>query len=198
MASYARRTVEERRRQLIDLGLDLFGTRPYDEISIEEIAQEAGMSKGLLYHYFPSKRDFYVACVHQAALELRRATRPDPRLDPPAQLRAGLSVYLDHVQANLARCRAFVSGGIGADPEVTAITEETRRINSENILRGLGVTEEEPLLRMVVRGWISFVEITAIKWAEAGGADKEELVQILLAALAAVVRRARAMPAKVR
>lgn len=198
MASYARRPVEERRQQLIDLGLHLFGTRPYDEISIEEIAQEAGMSKGLLYHYFPSKRDFYVACVLQAAQELRRATSPDPRLDPPAQLRAGLSVYLDHVQAHLPRSRAFVSSGIGADPEVTAITEETRRINCENILRGIGATEDERLLRIAVRGWISFVEITAIKWAEAGGGGKEELVEILLVALAAVVRRARARPAEVR
>jgi AcrR family transcriptional regulator len=196
VATYARLSVEERRERLIDLGTRLFSTRAYDEISIEEIAQAAGMSKGLLYHYFASKRDFYVACVRQSSIELRNATSPDPRLAPRAQMRVGLKAYLDLVQANLARSRAFVSGGIGADPEVTAITEETRRINTENVLRGIDARDDERLLRIGVRAWISFAEIAAIKWAEAGGGDQAELIDILLAALAAIVRRSRAPAAR--
>ena len=66
----ARLDVDERRRQLVELGLDLFGSRSYDEVSIDELAAAAGISKGLLYHYFPTKRDFYVATVREAAAQL--------------------------------------------------------------------------------------------------------------------------------
>src|SRR5690242_4164925 len=62
--------VDERRAQLVALGLAEFGTRTYDDVSIDLIAQAAGISKGLLYHYFPTKRAFYVACVREAAARL--------------------------------------------------------------------------------------------------------------------------------
>ncbi len=59
----ARLDVEERRKQLVALGNELFSKRTYDEVSIDELARAAGISKGLLYHYFPTKRDFYIATV---------------------------------------------------------------------------------------------------------------------------------------
>ena len=70
-AKRSRLTVDERREQLVRLGVDIFSERPYDEVSIDEIAAAAGISKGLLYHYFPSKRDFYVAVVRHGAAQLR-------------------------------------------------------------------------------------------------------------------------------
>src|SRR3979490_1789719 len=115
MGTPGRFSVEERARSLLELGLELFSSRPYDEISIEEIAQLAGMSKGLLYHYFPSKRDFYVACLRTASLQLRRSIRPDPPLPAAEQVRTSVAAYLDHVKANRARNQALVRGGIGSD-----------------------------------------------------------------------------------
>src|SRR3979490_1877901 len=99
MGTPGRFSVEERARSLLELGLELFSSRPYDDISIEEIARTAGMSKGLLYHYFPSKRDFYVACLRAASVQRRRLMRPDPRLPAAEQVRSSLSIYLDHVRA---------------------------------------------------------------------------------------------------
>src|SRR5688572_23935942 len=66
-SSWLRLATDERRTQLLDLGRELFNTRPFDDISIDEIAAAAGISKGLLYHYFPSKRHFYVETVREAA-----------------------------------------------------------------------------------------------------------------------------------
>ena len=77
----SRLAVDERRAQLLELGLRLFGTRPYDEVSIDDIAADAGVSKGLLYHYFGSKRAFYVATVqHAAAVLLEALTSVDQDL----------------------------------------------------------------------------------------------------------------------
>ena len=189
--SYARFTVEERREQLLELGLRLFGSRAYDEISIEEISQLAGMSKGLLYHYFPSKRDFYVACLRTAEAQLYEVTDPRPDLPPRERMRAGLSAYLDHVLANLAKCQALFRGGIGADPEVIEITEATRRVIWDRTLRGVGAASDERLLSVAVRWWVSFVEVSALDWAASGGGDKEALIDVLVAVLAAAVRESR-------
>jgi AcrR family transcriptional regulator len=183
--------VQERREQLLELGLHLFGSRPYDEISIEEIAQAAGMSKGLLYHYFPSKRDFYVACLRAASVQLRRLMQPDPALPPEAQVRSSLSVYLDHVRANRAKIQAFVGGGIGSDAEVLQVTENTRRAVWEFTLAGLEAGDDEQLLRFAVRSWVRFVEVIALDWAESGDVARDEVIDVCVAVLDTAVRESR-------
>ena len=191
MPNHGRLTVEERREQLLELGLRLFGSRPYDEISIEEIAQLAGMSKGLLYHYFPSKRDFYVACLRAASAQLRRQIRPDPTLPPAEQVRTSLAAYLDHVRSNLAKIQAFVRGGIGSDPEVMEVTEGTRRAIWQFMLAGMGASEDEHLLRFSVRSWVRFVEVIALEWAESDAVAREAVIDVCLSVLRAAVRESR-------
>jgi AcrR family transcriptional regulator len=191
VARHARLTVGERREQLLDLGLRLFGSKPYDEISIEEIAQLAGMSKGLLYHYFPSKRDFYIACLRAASLQLRRLMHPNPDLPPPEQVRSGLSVYLDHVQANRAKIQAFVRGGVGSDPEVLEVIEATRRAVWEFMLAGIPASDDERLLRSAVGSWVRFVEVMALDWADSDGVAKEAVIDICVSVLDTAVGEAR-------
>ena len=84
--SYRRLEVDERRAQLLERGAELFTTHRYDELSMSRIASEVGISKSLLYHYFPSKRAFFEATLGAWAEELRRRTEPDPELEPAAQL----------------------------------------------------------------------------------------------------------------
>src|SRR3979411_1606638 len=108
MGTTGRFSVEERRRSLLELGLELFSSRPYDDISIEEIARAAGRSKGLLYNYSPSKGDFYVECLRAVKHRFQIDTEPDPELPPVEQLRASLSGYLDHMQKHHASYQALL------------------------------------------------------------------------------------------
>jgi AcrR family transcriptional regulator len=183
--------VAQRRELLLELGLRLFGSKPYDEISIEEIAQLAGMSKGLLYHYFPSKRDFYVACLRQASRQLSQEIKPDRSLPPAEQVRTSLTAYLDHVKANPAKSEALLRGGIGADPEVIEVVERTRQVIWEFMMAGMAATEEERLLRSAVRGWQRFVEVIALDWARSDGMDQDAVVELCLEVLRTAVRRSR-------
>jgi AcrR family transcriptional regulator len=191
VANQGRLTVAERREQLLELGLGLFGSRPYDEISIEEIAKHAGMSKGLLYHYFPSKRDFYVACLRAASAQLRRLVRPDPGLPPADQVRSSLSIYLDHVKANRAKNQAFVRGGIGSDPEVIEVTEGTRRAIWQFMLAEMRAADDEHLLRFAVRSWVRFVEVMALDWAQGDAVGKEAVIDLCVAVLSTATRESR-------
>ena len=88
--AYKRLDVDRRRRQLLDLGAELFTRHGYDELSMAKIARAAGISKALLYHYFPSKQAYFAATLEQAAAELAESTAPDPDRPPVEQLSQSL------------------------------------------------------------------------------------------------------------
>src|SRR5205823_14099933 len=118
--------VDERRAQLLALGISIFSERPYDDVSIDDLAAAAGVSKGLLYHYFRTKRDFYVAAIEQASEQLLAQTMTSRDLPPEERLRISLETYLDFVERHGQAYVALMRGGIGADPEVAKLLDKTR------------------------------------------------------------------------
>ena len=87
-------TADDRRKQLVRIGLMMLRTQPIHELSIDAVAGQAGISRGLLFHYFPSKRDYYVAVISAAGRRLLRVTKPDEALPPPEQLRQMLLSFV--------------------------------------------------------------------------------------------------------
>jgi AcrR family transcriptional regulator len=189
----ARLDVDERRRQLVALGIELFSERAYDEVSIDELAQVAGISKGLLYHYFPTKRDFYVATVREAASQLlsRTATATPSQMEPLARLEAGLDVYIDYVSKHGKPYQALLRSGIGTDAEVGRIVDETREAFCARLTEGAPVDTTAPLVRIALRGWVGFVEATVIEWLDdPSAADAVSLRKMLVRVLLDVVAAA--------
>jgi AcrR family transcriptional regulator len=158
--------LDERRSQLLALGLDFFSARSYDEVSIDDFAAAAGVSKGLLYHYFPTKRDFYVATIREASRQLLETTLTDASAPPLDRIRDGLDAYLAYVERHGPAYAALLGGGIGSDPEVAQIVEETRATFVARMLEGIGTAAAAPAprLRITLRGWIGFVEAAALDW----------------------------------
>jgi AcrR family transcriptional regulator len=184
--------VDERRAQLVRLGIDLFASRAYDEVSIDELARSAKISKGLLYHYFPTKRDFYVATVREASRNLVELTATPDDMPPLERARAGLDAYLDYVAAHAPAYAALMRGGIGSDPEVVGIIDETRDLLSARLLAGLPGVVATPLLRVALRGWIGFCEATSLEWIErhevARDALRDMMIEVLMATVPIAVR----------
>lgn len=169
---------DERRAQLVELGLRLFSERSYDELSIDDIAREAGISKGLLYHYFPSKRDYYVETVRAAAQLL--LDRTDPTGGPePEVLLAGLDAYLAFAEEHAAAFVALMRSGVGQDAEVAAVLEATRARYVARIAARLGITDPAPRLRIALRGWVGFVEGASLKWLGPRDMPREQLRDLL-------------------
>ena len=168
-----------------------FSDRSYDEVSIDDLAREAKISKGLLYHYFPTKRDLYVAGLREIADELVARCKSIPHDLPPAErVRAGLDAYLDHISNH---ARAFVSlmrGGIGSDPEVAQVIEGVRRQLSDRFLEG---SPFQPMLagnirfQTAVRGWIGFVEHVTIDWCADPKLTRDQLRDLLSQILVAIM-----------
>jgi AcrR family transcriptional regulator len=185
--------VDERREQLVRLGIDLFSTRTYDEVSIDELARAAGISKGLLYHYFPTKRDFYVATVREGARQLLERTVTPDDMPPLERLRAGLDAYLDYVEEHGPAYAALLRGGIGSDPEVARIVDETRAQVCDRMVQGAPVVAPGPLVRVALRAWVGFVETAALDWLDkrlvARDAVRDLAIAVLMSAVEAAAAR---------
>jgi AcrR family transcriptional regulator len=182
-----RLVVDERRAQLLELGLDAFGARPYDEVSIDDLARAAKISKGLLYHYFPTKRAYYVAALRVAAARLLAETETDPSLSPLDRALGGLGSYLSFAERHGPAYVTLMNGGIGADAEVAAVIEETRRVFIDRMLEGREAAtgqRTDALVRLTVRGFIGLIEATCIEWIANRTVPREELLALWMRALA--------------
>ena len=186
-ARRARLSTDARREQLVALGVEMFSERPFDEVSIDDIAASAGISKGLLYHYFPSKRDFYVAVVRHSADEMQAVTETDPDLAPLARLSTGLDKYLEYVDTHARGYSTVLRAGIGSDREVAAIVEDVRSAMATRILDDLPGGEPSPGVRIAVRGWIGFAEAASLEWLERRELSREELRDLLIQALTGAI-----------
>jgi AcrR family transcriptional regulator len=146
---------DERRAQLLDLGAELFATLPFEEVHIERVAELAGVSRGLLYHYFPTKRAFFADLVRRGTARMAADTEPDPTRPAVEQLSTGVERYLLHVQANAHGSRAIYRGAASADPEVQEVIEESMRLFEDRIVVALQPEGEvAELVRVAVRSWI--------------------------------------------
>ncbi|MFI6032774.1 TetR/AcrR family transcriptional regulator [Streptomyces sp. NPDC051315] len=182
--------VEERRQQLIGVALELFARRSPDEVSIDEIAAAAGISRPLVYHYFPGKLSLYEAALKRASEDLA-GRFAEPHEGPlGARLLRVMHRYFDFVDEHGPGFSALMRGGPAVGSSTTnALIDSVRQAAYEQILSHLTVTDPPPRLELVVRSWISLAESTALIWLDGRRIPREDLeVQLVhdFAALTAV------------
>ncbi|MEV0635804.1 TetR/AcrR family transcriptional regulator [Streptomyces sp. NPDC050619] len=191
--------VEERRQQLIGVALDLFSRRSPDEVSIDEIAAAAGISRPLVYHYFPGKLSLYEAALKRAAEDL--AGRFVEAREGPlgARLLRVMRRFFDFVDVHGPGFAALMRGGpavpaggarlFDTASATNALIDSVRQAAYDQILSHLEVEEPPARLELVIRSWISLAESTALIWLDGRRIPRGELeVQLVhdFAALAAV------------
>ncbi|MET7638752.1 TetR/AcrR family transcriptional regulator [Streptomyces sp. NPDC005438] len=189
-----RMDVGARRQQLIGVALELFSKRSPEEVSIDDIATAAGISRPLIYHYFPGKHSLYEAAVRAAADEL--ASRFQGPLDGPLSFRllVVMDRYFDFVTEHGPGFAALLRGGPAAGSgRTTAVIEEVRGTAYTQFLRHLRVESPGPRLSLVLRSWVGLAETTALIWLDQGTVPRAELERQLVQdfwALAAVTATA--------
>lgn len=196
--------VEERRQQLIDVALELFGHRSPEEVSIDEIAAAAGISRPLVYHYFPGKQSLYEAALRQAADEL--ASRfVEPREGPfGTRLLRVTGRFFDFVEEHGPGFAALMRGGptrptgtgcstgtgrpAGAGPTAHAVIDGVRQTAYDHVMAHLGVRGRPPArLDLVVRSWVALAESTALFWLDGRRVPRAELERQLVHDFGALV-----------
>jgi AcrR family transcriptional regulator len=170
-----RLSTEQRRDQLLAIGSELFAQRPYDQVSIEEVAEIARISTGLLYRYFPSKRAFFVAIVELESAKLLQASVPDPELSPLEQLNAGLDVYIGYAERHPDSFR-MAQHSHASDHDLHALHQARVAAQRDRILAGLSALiaiDDETSL--AVTGWLAFVQTAIIEWLDKPTVTREQL-----------------------
>jgi AcrR family transcriptional regulator len=183
---------DQRRAQLLELARRAFSDRTYDEVSIDDLARVAGISKGLLYHYFPTKRDLYVAGLREIADELVDAVSRVPEdLSPVERVRSSVAAYLEHIARHSRAFVALMRGGIGSDPEVAAVVESVRTRLFDKLLSGSALATRiagDARLETAIRGWLGFVEAASIDWCANPRLSPVELGDLMTTVLFEIVR----------
>ncbi|MEV5868610.1 TetR/AcrR family transcriptional regulator [Streptomyces tendae] len=180
--------VEERRQQLIGVALDLFSRRSPDEVSIDEIASAAGISRPLVYHYFPGKLSLYEAALQRASDDLA-ARFVEPHQGPlGARLLRVMGRYFDFVDEHGPGFSALMRGGPAVGSSTTnALVDSVRQAAYVQILSHLDVTAPPARLELVVRSWISLAESTALLWLDGRRIPRAELEAQLVHDFAALL-----------
>jgi len=180
---------EARRAQLINLGVEMLDTRSLEDLSVEDIADRAGVSRGLLFHYFTSMHDFHVAVVSHLAREMLERTAPDLSLPPMDALHGSLSAYIDFVSGNRAGYVSLLRGAASGDEAMRKIFDDTRSEMANRTLSQapvLGIPQDART-RLAVRGWIAFTEEAVINWLGNEDLPREELIDLISGALPALL-----------
>ena len=182
---------EQRRSQLLDLGVRLLATRSLDELSIDLLAEEAGISRGLLYHYFGNKHDFHEAVVRRAADDLIAQTAPPLAGDPIERLLASVTAYVDYVLANYEGYLSLVKGAAGGNDAIRRIYDESRSALTDRIFREDAqgsIIVDTPAARLLMRGWGAMVEDLVLCWKlDPTGVTREQLLEMMAQSLPALV-----------
>ncbi|GGR83203.1 TetR family transcriptional regulator [Streptomyces humidus] len=189
-----RLSTEERREQLLSVGARLFSESPYDDVWIEQVAEIAGVSRGLLYHYFPTKRDFFAAVVERESERMLRMTAAVPGVPVREQLVSGLDTYLEYVETHAHGYRAFHRADAAGDQAVRKVYQRALAAQERQMLTALGadsefgrVFGERPDVRLAVRGWLAFTTAVCLEWLRGSELSREQVRELCARALLGVI-----------
>jgi AcrR family transcriptional regulator len=184
---------ERRIQRILTASQCLFSTQTYDAIAIEDLAAAAGMSKGLLYYYFASKRDLYVATVAHVLRQMTRFTDFSP------DLHAGLSQMLSLFEQSPGLAKMVLRGGIGVDREVEGLLATYRQQQLERLSQSLSYLGDfadastdatigsQALVVLGLRGWLSLLDEVCLHWVQQPEVSREQVVCFLEQSLHAII-----------
>jgi AcrR family transcriptional regulator len=174
--------VDERRRQLLDASARIFTERRYDEVSMSEIAAAAGISKGLLYHYFTNKQELFRATLEDAARDIAVRIEPDESLAPAERVSRSLDAYLDWIESHEASYVRLIED-VGSVSEVRELVTRVREDTAVLIARQAVQADPPRALVTAALGWLWFMDGVCLDWLRRGHMTRAQVRDMLLAVL---------------
>ncbi|RKT54724.1 TetR/AcrR family transcriptional regulator [Saccharothrix australiensis] len=181
----ARRRLDpaRRRAELIDVGARLFAAKPYDQVLMEDVAEQAGISRALLYRYFPAKRDLFAAIYRQAAAGLLAASEFDGSGTLVEQLTAALEAHLDYFAANRHAVLA-ANRELAGDPVIQAVIADEFSVLRQRLLDAAGLEGHvREVVSAATMAWLVFVRTLCVEWLVDDAFSRAELRDVCVGAL---------------
>jgi AcrR family transcriptional regulator len=172
---------DARREEILDHARQLFGARSYAAVSASEIARAAGVTPGLVSHYFPGgKRDIFLALVAQLTENVLETIRGDPSRPLRERVAATTENWLDWLDANSETWLATAAqGDYIADPDLQALVDAARDRTIDTLISDYpdALTDDRPT-RLMLRNWLGFNRASARSWLK-GEATRAETTLML-------------------
>ena len=179
---------DERRRQILSAARRLFCERPYADVSTSDIAEAAGVARGLLHHYFGNKRDLYLEVIRQVT-QVPTMPLPEGAAELPVEQvwEASVDGWMALIEANRELwLTAIGAGGVGRDPELDAILNEARELVAERAAEALRL-DPSPEVLALVRGYGGFADEITREWLDRGRLTRSQARALLLGTLPLLV-----------
>ena len=173
-----RLSADDRRRQLVGIGLSRIIDTPIQDLSLDQVAAEAGISRGLLFHYFPTKTDFYLAGIAAAGRRILRNTAPSEADDGSTQVRTMITAMIEQIDRRRSFYLTLVHGSGVADPRVSEVYDSVRSVSTDRVTQALGLA---PATRPIVHAWWAYVEDRALSWSADPTEERTESLEDLVA-----------------
>lgn len=174
--------------RLLRAGERLFGENSFDSVSVDDIAEAAGVAHGLLFHYFKTKRRFLLAVTRRAVDRLDAAHLGiGPQATSEEAIREFLKVHMKSVSSRRASFVANSRGGAGVDADVKAIWEESRKRAISMLYGYLEISSDSPKLYVLFRAWIGFVDELVLAWVQRADLDASAIVEASIENLRATI-----------
>jgi len=156
---------DARRDELLDCGAAEFATRPYEEVLMADIADRAGVSRGLVYRYFPTKRDLFAGIYQRASDRLLEASTIRPEIPLAEQVVAGLEAHLDFFVANARTVVEANRGALAGDPVIQGIIDAELAVLRQRILDAASLRgHARAVASTALHGWLAFVRVVCVDW----------------------------------
>jgi AcrR family transcriptional regulator len=181
--TYGRLKPQQRREQLLDTAAAMFAQKPYEDVMVEDIVARACVSRSTLYHYFPTKRDLYVAIFKRSSNRLLARANPDPQLPLAEQLATGLEAHIQYFVDHPFEAITINRGALSDDPAIQAIiTEELNVIGQRLIDKLVAEGRLRDVTEVAVDGWLAFVRAACVKWIQSQNISRADLTEMCLRA----------------
>ena len=190
---------QERRSQLVGLGVRLLETTPFHALSLDDVAERAGVSRSLMFHYFPTKLDYLTAVVQSAADHVLSLTEvpagatsgtgtgagAGAAAGAASGTRAIVTAFVRFIQRRRDNYVAVLRSGRSVDPALEKVVDHMHRTISLRILSSIGVDDPAPLTLVLTRAWLAGIEDLALL-GEESGQPQAAIIDSALATLYAV------------
>jgi AcrR family transcriptional regulator len=182
---------EARRQQLVEIGAKIFAERSFDDVWIEEVAKAAGVSRGLVYHYFPNKQDYFSAIVLHGLQNAFEISTPDLTLPPDRWVIDSIDNLFSVAEQNADVFRAVYTSRHALDDKVIEAINAGRELQVVRICRIVTPGEEpSPTIRTAMDGWAAMLDWLLLEWLDGRVTDREQLVKIAAGSLVGTIATA--------
>jgi AcrR family transcriptional regulator len=179
---------DARREQILSVAVRLFGERGYAEVSTGDVAAGAGVARGLVNHYFGTKKELYLEVVRVMLTVPEVALTRLPAADPATRTDAIVSWFLDVVSRHSTSwLGAITAGGMAGDADVDRVIAEAVDIAADRVLAAVGRPVRGGAAHAMARSYVGLATSTAREWLQRGELTRAQVHKLLTATLLTMV-----------